>query len=105
MNNRKVVATKKGVFPDFGKTPFKADSVGLDHGDVHRRKPLWALLNVECDMVTLIEGLEPDSIDPGVMNKDIRTVFLFDETETLAAVKPLYNSVGHCDFLLSKKFS
>jgi hypothetical protein len=36
------------------------------------------------------------------MYKYIRTIFLLDETIALAAIKPFYDSIRHCDTLLSK---
>jgi hypothetical protein len=38
------------------------------------------------------------------MNKYIRTVFLLNEAEAFAGIKPFYSSIGHDNILLSKKF-
>jgi hypothetical protein len=36
-----------------------------------------------------------------MMDEDIRSAFLFDETETFFFVKPFYDAIGHNNTLLS----
>jgi hypothetical protein len=40
-----------------------------------------------------------------MVNKYIRAFFLLDEAVAFALIKPLHNSISHCDTLLSKKNS
>jgi len=63
-----------------------------------------ALLDVEGHSITFIKRFETNSIDTGMMNKYIRTIFLFDESKSFSRIKPLYNSICHNDILLSKYF-
>jgi hypothetical protein len=40
-----------------------------------------------------------------MMNKQVRSVFLFDEPEAFTVIKPFNSSIGHIDILLSFKIS
>jgi hypothetical protein len=52
-------------------------------------------------MVALIELSKTAGINSGMMNKNVRTVFLLNKAVALAAVKPFDNSIRHGNFLLS----
>jgi hypothetical protein len=72
----------------------------LDDGNVHRRGTFLALLDFKRDSIAFVQGLESVTYDTGKMDEYIRTIFLLDKTVAFAAVKPLDNSIGHCDTLL-----
>jgi hypothetical protein len=59
------------------------------------------LLNVKGDSVTVIEGFETGRIDCRMMNKYVFTIFLLNESKSLAIVEPLNCSIGHDNILLS----
>jgi hypothetical protein len=52
--------------------------------------------------VAVVQRLEAGSIDAGVMDEYILTIFRLDETVTLFVAEPLDSSIGHRDTLLSK---
>ena len=82
--------------------PFGLFSFRLLYGNVDRSETFLALLNVKSYPVALIEGLETGCIDAGMMNEYIVTIFLLDEAVAFSVVKPFYDSISHCDVLLSK---
>jgi hypothetical protein len=100
-----ILGNKKGIAPAGGNAFFKFWNGRLDHRDVDCRGAFLALLDLEAHAVAFIQRPETARIDGGMMNKHVRTVFLFDETKPLAVVKPLYYAFCHGDFLLVKKNS
>jgi len=60
-----------------------------------------ALLDVKGHTVAFCKRFESGSIDTGVMNEYIRSIFLLDEAVAFFFVEPLYRSIGHNDTLLS----
>jgi hypothetical protein len=56
-----------------------------------------SLFNFEGNLITFVERPESSRIDSGMMNENIRTIFLLDETITLTVIKPLYNAICHYD--------
>jgi len=60
------------------------------------------LLYVKGNSITFVKSLKSGRIDSGMMNKHIRSIFLFNETVAFTAVKPFYNASSHSDTLLSK---
>jgi hypothetical protein len=72
----------------------------LNYGYVYCGRTFGALLNVKRNPVALIKRFKPGRIDSRMMDKNIRTVFLLDKTIPLAAVKPFYYAISHCNNLL-----
>jgi hypothetical protein len=95
---------KKGI-PTILGMPLLNQTKKLNYRDIYGSRTFFALLYVEGNLIAFIESFETAGINPGMMNKYIRAVLLFNETITLAGIKPLYNSIRHEDILLSKKFS
>ena len=85
---------------DTKKYPFES-MLQLNYGDINSGGPFCPLLDVEAHPVTFIEGSEALGIDCRVMNEDIRSIFLFDETEALAITEPFNSPTGHTNILLS----
>lgn len=75
---------------------------GLNHCDICRGGAFLTLLYVKGDALSFIERLKAGSIDGGMMNKYVRTVFLLEKTKALTVIKPLYSSISHSDNLLSE---
>jgi len=73
----------------------------LVYSDIYRRRTFLSLLDVKSNPITFVKSFEPGRIDSGMMNKYIRSVFLFNETVAFTAVKPFYNAISHRDTLLS----
>ncbi len=53
-----------------------------------------ALLDVKGNPVALLERFEPRFVDAGMMNEDIRTVFLFDEAVSFIIDEPFDHTVS-----------
>jgi hypothetical protein len=79
--------------------------IKLHNGQINSGGTFLTLLYVECHLIAFIEGFKTGRIYSRVMNEDIRSVFPLDEAETFAVIKPLYDSIGHDNLLLSKLFS
>ena len=73
----------------------------LGGSDIYRGRTFGTLLNVKGNVVAVIKRFETGCIDSTVMDKYIRAIFLLDEAVAFAAIKPFYNSINHCSFLLS----
>lgn len=58
---------------------------------------LGAVGNIECYRLAFGKRLEAAALDRGVVNEDVRAVFLGDETVTLGIVKPLDSSLCHAE--------
>ena len=59
---------------------------------------LWALCHVELDLLVLMKLLEAASVDSGVVNKNIWSIFTGDETESLLVIEPLDSTLAtHID--------
>ena len=85
--------------------PFLIQKIKLSYSDIYCSRTFLPLLNVKGNAVAFIQRLKTGCIDPGMMNKHIRAIFLLYEAIAFAAIKPFYNSISHRDILLSKKFS
>jgi hypothetical protein len=77
----------------------------LDYRYIDCSGAFLTLLYVKANPVALSQRLEAVPIDSRMMNKYIRTVFLFNKTVALAVMEPLHDSVSHSDNLLSYEFS
>ena len=72
------------------------------HGfDVSRFQTFFALLDIERYPLPFSQSFESFSLNSTEMNKNIATIILFDETETLAFVEPLHFTFWHSLILLS----
>jgi hypothetical protein len=74
----------------------------LDDVYIDSRRAFLALLDVKRNTVTFIKRPETGRVDRCVMNEYVRSVFLLDEAEAFAGVKPFYDSICHAHTLLSK---
>jgi len=63
-----------------------------------------SFLNVEGDAIPLSESPKTRTDNPGIMNKDVRSILLFNETVSLFFIEPFYGTICHCGNLLSHKF-
>src|ERR1700722_6253176 len=69
--------------------------------NVLRLKALGALLHVELDLLSLLEGAEARRLDGGLVAENVCTpVILRDESEALRVVEPLHGALGHLTALL-----
>src|ERR1700722_1524900 len=69
--------------------------------NVLRLKALGALLHVELDLLSLLEGAEARRLDGGLVAEHVCTpVILRDESEALRVVEPLHGALGHLTALL-----
>jgi hypothetical protein len=80
---------------------FPRVGIGLDCHDIDRAEPFRTLVYVKTNRLTFSQRLEAVTLDRGVMNENIFTVFSGDETESLGFVKPLNCSFCHTKHLLS----
>jgi hypothetical protein len=73
-----------------------------DDADRFRLRAFLTLGDGELDFLALEEGFEAGALNGAEVRKYVRAGRLFDETETLAFVKPLYfaSCSGHEYFLL-----
>src|SRR5262245_46857952 len=55
----------------------------LNNGNVRCSEPLWAVLNLELDLIALVQGLVPACRDRIEVNKYIFSPLTRNETETL----------------------
>jgi len=77
----------------------------LLYGNIYGSRTFLPLFYVKCDSVAFFECFETIANNAGVVNKDIRAVFLFDEAVSLLVVEPLHRAICHSDnSLLSSKF-
>jgi len=60
------------------------------------------LLQVKIHLVTFVQRLETASVDTGMMDKYILSIFLLNKAVAFAIAKPFYCSISHRDILLSK---
>src|SRR5262249_54850827 len=67
----------------------------LDLPDVGGLQALGAASDLEFDGVTLGQGLEALGLDGGVVNEDVLSTILRDESVPLGLVEPLDSSVCH----------
>ena len=58
-------------------------AVSLDDGDVDCGGAFLALLNVERNAVSLVEGAETLGVDAGVMDENVGAILLLDEAKSL----------------------
>jgi hypothetical protein len=96
--------TKKGHFLVIRNALWCCNQT-LDNGYIDGRRTFLALLDIKGNTIAFIKRPETGCIDRGVMDKYVRSVFLLDEAEAFAGVKPFYDSIGHALTLLSKKIS
>lgn len=73
----------------------------LDNLYINGRRSFLPLFDVECNAIAFIQGSKTRGIDPGVMDKYIRSILLLDEAIPLFFVKPFYSAICHSDVLLS----
>src|SRR5262245_4717879 len=66
-----------------------------DDGHVRGARPLRALRDLELDLVTLVQGAKALGPDLGVVDEDVRTTLVRQETETLGLVEPLDGALNH----------
>jgi hypothetical protein len=77
--------------------PFFSLNCGLNYFNVYSVSALWSLFNFKGNLVTFVKRPETRRIDSGVMDENIRAIFLLDEAITLTVIKPFYNTICHCD--------
>ena len=71
---------KKGIPPLVGGMPLVISrAVRLGYRNIHSGWALGALLDVKGNPVAFVEGFKAFGVDPGVVHKHIRAVFLLDE--------------------------
>ncbi len=63
--------------------------------DVFGLKAFFAGDDVEVDFVTFIQSAEAVPLNGAIMNKNVLTGFLCDETKPMFIVEPLYFAAGH----------
>ncbi len=73
----------------------------LNHCDFFCRRTFRSLLDVKGYPVTVVEGFKTVSIDRRMMNENICSIFLLNESESFVVAEPLNNSIGHDNILLS----
>jgi hypothetical protein len=64
-------------------------------------RPFRTLGDLEFDLVPSVQGLVPGLANRRVMDEDIRTVVLRDESEPFVGIKLLHGSVHHGMILLA----
>jgi hypothetical protein len=73
-----------------GSGPDTAEFFDIDGG-----RALLTVLDFETHPLTFFERFESLSLDGGIMDEDISTVFLLNEPPTFLVVEPLYCSFKH----------
>src|SRR3989339_301186 len=71
--------------------------------NIRRLKTLGPLDDIETYFLIFVESLEPFRVDRGIMNENIRSIFLFNKPETLGFVEPLDLTLCHLTVLLQQK--
>jgi hypothetical protein len=92
---------KRGIPSDKKEMPLGRQAGKLDARNVGRRETLGAFSDIERYLVALAEGFEAGCIDRGMVDENVRSIFLLDETESLLVVKPFYGTISHDVILLS----
>jgi len=77
----------------------------LDDRDIRGSRSFRPLHDVKGHPVAFIKRFEAVCNDCRVMNENIRSTFLLNESEALTAVEPLDRSIIHDNILLSDLFS
>src|SRR6266511_395472 len=99
---------QRGIFgpprPLVREAPGRDDALSssghrLSHGLGLR--PFRTLGDLEFDLVTFVQGLVARLDNRRVMDEDIRTIVLRDESEPFVGIKPLHGSVRHGMILLA----
>lgn len=73
----------------------------LEFLDIFRLEPFWSLDNLKPDLVPFTQRFETAAGYSGEMNKNITaSIVLFEKTESLALVEPLYSTCRHLLCLL-----
>jgi hypothetical protein len=70
-------------------------------GDLVRLRPFLALHDLKLDNVALLQGFEALPLNGRVMNEDVSSAILADESVTFAVVKPLHFALKSCHFRAS----
>jgi hypothetical protein len=73
----------------------------LNDRNIYSSGTFLALLNGESHAIALVERAKTIGIDAGMVNENVRTIFLLNEPIAFFLIEPLYNSVGHNGVLLS----
>ncbi len=77
----------------------------LNFSNILCYRPSITFFDVKRHLVTLSKGLETGGVDRGIMNKNIRPVFLFNEPISFFFTKPLYCPVcQNANLLFLKSF-
>lgn len=81
--------------PRLGGACFQAVLRYLDLYDVVSGRALGTVDDFELNPRTLFEGPETFGLDGGMMDENVRSVILLDETKALGIVKPLHRTFFH----------
>jgi hypothetical protein len=92
----KMVANTKGAL--FGRPLIqfsRALQSGLQRLNVLCLPALWALYDIELNLLAFLKAAETVRLDGGEVNENVFTILAADEPVTLGVVKPLYCSCFH----------
>jgi len=64
-----------------------------------------ALFNLKTHSVTFAEGLKSGHVNTGMMNKQVLSIFLRNETKSFSVTKPFYNAFSQSLTSLDLKIS
>jgi hypothetical protein len=87
--------------PNVGDMPLVNRCKVLLSSDIYRSGTFIALLYIKGHPIAFAQAFKAGCVDTRMMDKHIRSVFLFDKTVTLTVIKPLYYTTCHDYILLS----
>jgi len=106
INSTKIRPNKKGTPFYSPGCPYNFNrSYFLSDGYIYCRRALLTIFDVKGDPISFIQRFKTACIDSGMMNKHIRSLFLFYKTIAFTAVKPFYDTISHRNVLLSNDSS
>jgi len=86
---------KKASFPHEERDAFKMKNIYFSGSKFDNVLGLWAsiaLFNFKTHPVTLAECLKSGHFNTGMMNKQVLSIFLRNETKSFSVAKPFYNA-------------
>ncbi len=69
----------------------------LSYFDINGMCAFGSLFYFKGNLITFVKRPESSRIDSGMMDENIRAIFLLDEAITFTVIKPFYNTICHCD--------
>jgi len=73
--------------------------------NIYRLKALGPLYDIKFYFLIFVKSFEPIRVDGGIMNEDVRSIFLFNKTKTFGFIEPFYFAARHFKTLLQRKMN